>query len=68
MSILIGELFENDTEAAKQWMIEPNTLLFGRTPIEVCLTGEGEYLMEWIKNRLSPHHECDSLKEKGDSK
>ena len=30
----------------------PNAMLFGDTPFEVCMRGEGEKLIEWLNQRL----------------
>lgn len=52
VSMLVHELFKNDTEAAKEWMDEPNELLFHSTPYEVCVSGEAEHLINWLRGRL----------------
>jgi len=46
------ELFEGDKENAINWFNSPNTLLFGESPFEVCIRGEGKLLIKWLKDRL----------------
>jgi uncharacterized protein (DUF2384 family) len=46
------ELFGEDEEATKSWLMVPNTLLFGDSPFAVCMRGEGERLIEWLNQRL----------------
>ena len=52
VAILAGELFKNDTDAAKAWMNESNELLFNDTPYELCLRGEAGFLINWLRDRL----------------
>lgn len=45
------ELFEGDKEKARSWMLTPNSYFFGKSPLNICLVGEGkavvEVLLEW---------------------
>ena len=57
MQVVIGtdlavELFDNNIEEAVNWFQTPNTLLFGESPFEVCIRGEGKFLINWLMGRL----------------
>tara|TARA_Y100000768_G_C23986079_1_gene688910 strand:- start:590 stop:1006 length:417 start_codon:yes stop_codon:yes gene_type:complete len=57
MQVVIGtdlavELFGDNTEEAVNWFQTPNTLLFGESPFEVCIRGEGKFLINWLMGRL----------------
>ena len=57
MQVVIGtdlavELFDNNIEEAIKWFQIPNTLLFGESPFEVCIKGEGKFLIDWLMGRL----------------
>ena len=57
MQVVIGtdlavELFGDNTEEAVNWFQTPNTLLFGESPFEVCIRGEGKILINWLMGRL----------------
>lgn len=57
LQVVIGtdltlELFEGKKEDAINWFKAPNTFLFGESPFEVCIRGEGEFLLTWLKDRL----------------
>lgn len=57
MQVVIGtdlaiELFSDNTEEAVNWFQTPNTLLFGESPFEVCIRGEGKILINWLMGRL----------------
>ncbi len=57
MQVVIGtdlavELFGENTEKAVNWFQTPNTLLFGESPFEVCIRGEGKILINWLMGRL----------------
>ena len=52
VTLLVNKLFENDIEQSKKWMKEPNELLFGKSPIEVCVLDESEFLIKWLKDKL----------------
>lgn len=57
MQVVIGtdlaiELFDNKIEEAVNWFQTPNTLLFGESPFEVCIRGEGKFLINWLMGRL----------------
>lgn len=57
LQVVIGtdltlELFQGDKENAINWFNSPNTLLFGESPFEVCIRGEGKLLINWLKDRL----------------
>ena len=49
---LAYELFQENEEDTKSWLMAPNSLLFGDTPFMVCLRGEGDKLIEWLNQRL----------------
>ena len=46
------ELFKDDTIAGVKWFQSPNDYLFGATPFEVCLRGDGEGLLNFLKAKL----------------
>lgn len=50
------ELFGENEEDTKNWIMAPNSILFGETPFAVCLSGEGPKLIEWLKERLDHTH------------
>ena len=57
MQVVIGtdltmELFGDNIEGAVNWFQTPNTLLFGESPFEVCIRGEGKILINWLMSRL----------------
>lgn len=57
MQVVIGtdlavELFGDNIEEAVNWFQTPNTLLFGESPFEVCIRGEGKILINWLMGRL----------------
>jgi hypothetical protein len=49
---LAFELFGENEEDTKNWLMAPNTLLFGDSPFIVCIRGEGDKLIEWLNQRL----------------
>lgn len=49
---LAFELFGENEEDTKSWLMAPNTLLFGDSPFMVCIRGEGDKLIEWLNQRL----------------
>lgn len=49
---LAFELFGENKEETSSWLMAPNAILFGDTPFEVCMRGEGEKLIEWLNQRL----------------
>jgi hypothetical protein len=44
-------LFNKNVEETARWIVSPNTLLFGATPFEVCLRGDGKPLLRWLTDR-----------------
>ena len=42
------ELHQNNVEEAVHWFQEPNSFLFGDSPFEVCIRGDGEEFIEWL--------------------
>ena len=46
------EIFNNNIEEAVNWFQVPNTLLFGESPFEVCIRGEGKFLINWLMGSL----------------
>lgn len=49
---LAFDLFEENEEDTKSWLMAPNTLLFGDSPFIVCMRGEGDKLIAWLNQRL----------------
>ncbi len=54
------ELFNNNIEEAITWFQVPNTLLFGESPFEVCIRGEGKFLINWLMGRLGKNGAIES--------
>ena len=57
LQVVIGidyslELFSNNTDEALKWFNAPNTMISGESPFEVCLRGDGEAILNWLKARL----------------
>jgi len=57
LQVVIGldfsiELFNNNPAEAIKWFNSPNTMLAGESPFEVCLRGDGESILNWLKARL----------------
>jgi uncharacterized protein (DUF2384 family) len=48
---LVQELLK-DEEATKKWLMEPNDYFFGNTPLEVCLRGDGQLLVDYLLKKL----------------
>jgi len=46
------ELFQESENKAIQWFNAPNTMLSGESPFEVCIRGDGEGILNWLKGRL----------------
>lgn len=36
----------------ERWLMSPNQLLFGKSPFEVCISGEGKELIMWLASKL----------------
>lgn len=47
------ELFNHSAKETEVWLMAPNTILFGDSPFEVCMRGEGDKLIEWLNKRLN---------------
>ena len=45
-------LFGEDQENTTNWLMAPNSLLFGDSPFVVCMRGDGAKLIEWLNTRL----------------
>ena len=65
LQVVIGtdlsiEVFNNNVEEAVNWFSTPNTLLFGESPFEVCIRGEGNFLIDWLNARLGKNGAIDS--------
>ncbi len=65
LQVVIGtdlsiEVFKNNVEEAVNWFSTPNTLLFGESPFEVCIRGEGNFLINWLNTRLGKNGAIDS--------
>ena len=52
---LATELFNGSKAEAAEWMETPTTILFGASPIDVVLVGDGEVILKWLKERLNRH-------------
>ncbi len=46
------ELFHENDKEAIQWFNAPNAMLSGESPFEVCIRGDGEGILNWLKGRL----------------
>ena len=57
---LVVELFDNNIEEAVNWFQIPNTFLFGESPFEVCIRGEGKFLINWLMGRLGKDEAIES--------
>jgi hypothetical protein len=53
---LAHELFKND-DLTKRWILSPNSYFFGKSPLEVCLIGEGSILINFLNRKLGRGHE-----------
>ncbi|MBX3039190.1 MAG: DUF2384 domain-containing protein [Bdellovibrionaceae bacterium] len=49
---LAFELFDGNQDETAAWLMSPNSLLFGDSPFEVCMRGDGEPLKKWLLERL----------------
>jgi hypothetical protein len=49
---LAFELFGNNKEETTSWLTAPNSLLFGDSPFEVCMSGQAAPLKKWLLERL----------------
>lgn len=45
------ELFNKNHEETAKWLMTPNILLFGKSPFEICMRGDGQRLIEWLLDR-----------------
>lgn len=50
-SDLASILMEKDADKICQWLTAPNFMLFGESPLEVIMRGEGEPLILWLRER-----------------
>lgn len=48
---LVYELMGNDQKAI-EWLIAPNTHLFGDSPLEVIMRDEGDVIISWLLEKL----------------
>jgi hypothetical protein len=39
-------------EDVKDWMTSSNEFLFDDTPLEVCMRGDADTLIEWLRDRM----------------
>jgi len=46
---LLMQLFDNDTESANLWLLSPNHLFFDKTPVEVIFEGNGNTVIDVLK-------------------
>lgn len=54
------ELFNDNVEEAVNWFQTPNTFLFGETPFEACIKGDGKILINWLKGKLGKEGAIES--------
>ena len=45
-------LFDKDAERAKNWILLPNSYFFGRSPFNICIEGNGQEVILFLKDRL----------------
>ena len=45
------KLHKNEQEAT-DWMYKKTDVLFGKTPLEVCLEGNTKHLIDWLENKV----------------
>src|SRR5262249_832674 len=45
------ELFDRNHDETAKWLVTANILLFGKSPFEVCMRGDGQKLVEWLLDR-----------------
>ena len=45
------QLFGKNPEETAKWLTTPNILLFGKSPFEICLRGDGNVLIKWLLDR-----------------
>lgn len=50
-------VFQNK-EKAREWMVSPNAYFFGQTPVDVCLQGDGQGVIELLQ-RHHPKHDVN---------
>jgi len=48
---LAYEIFKNE-ESTRRWILSPNSYFFGKSPLEVCLLGEGPELINFLNRKL----------------
>lgn len=48
---LATALFDGIWEDAVMWMQFPNEAMFGSSPMEVIVNGDGQALIDWLKTR-----------------
>lgn len=49
---LAYDLFGNNEKETVTWLMSPNSTLFGDSPFEVCMRGDGSKLIQWLSERL----------------
>lgn len=49
---LAYELFNKNAKETGAWLTTPNSLLFGDSPFEVCMSGQAGALKKWLLERL----------------
>ena len=50
---LAYEVFDGDTEKANDWLLEPNSYFFNNSPIEYILLGNGQAVLDSLRERLT---------------
>lgn len=51
-SDLAVDLFQGDLEEARRWVLTPNSYFFGKSPFNVCLLGDGKFIIDFLVERL----------------
>jgi len=47
------ELFNGSKEDVDKWMNDPNEFLFGWTPTQLIILGDGQVLIDWLLVRMN---------------
>lgn len=45
---LAYEMLGSNLEETRTWMMAPNVHFFGSSPFELCMTGQGDSIIEWL--------------------
>jgi hypothetical protein len=50
---LAQNLFKDSEEETRKWLLSSTEALFGSSPVEIILQGEGQTLIDWLRERSS---------------